>query len=150
MSRSSFAKLTTAIRIGVVILAAGITIATVLYMASMPPPPPESDGFAHGMAAIIGGGIILISLGLAILTIITPTLLGRGDPMGFTHRQRLGLKAAGGLVGLGVIIAIVTGLNGVVVLLALLGLAFSVVCAILIWRFGESLVERRVKNQSSK
>lgn len=56
---SSLTKVTITIRIGIVILAAGLTSLTVLDLASMPPPPPESDGFAHGMAGIIDGGIIL-------------------------------------------------------------------------------------------
>lgn len=116
----------------------------------MPSPPPESDGFAHGMAAVIGGAIILLSLGPATLLIVTPTVLGREDPLGFNRRQRIALKAAGGLVGLGVIIALVAGLNGVVLLLALLLLAFGVVCATLIWRFGEVVVDRRAMRGVAK
>lgn len=150
MSMSSLTKVTTAIRVAVVIFAAGISILTVLYLASMPPPPPESDGFAHGMAAAIGGGIILLSLGLATISIITPTLLGREDPLGFNRRQRIALKAAGGLIGLGLVIALVTGLNGVVLLLGLLILAFVIVCAMLIWRFGEVVAERRTVNGVAK
>lgn len=141
----SLTNVITAIRIWVVILAAGVTISTVLYLASMPPPPPESDGFAHGMTAAIGGGIILLSLGLATGTIITPTLLGRDDPLGFNRWQRSALQAAGGLIGLGVIIALVTGLDGVVLLLVLLVLAFAVVCAMLIWRLGDVVAERRMR-----
>lgn len=142
---SSLTKVTTAIRVGVVVFAGGITILTVLYLASMPPPPPESDGFAHGMAAAIGGGIILLSLGLATFVIITPTLLGREDPIGFNRPQRIALKAAGGLIGLGLVIALVTGLNGAFLLLVFLVLAFGVVCAMLIWRFGEVVRERRAR-----
>lgn len=147
---SSITKVTTAIRVGVVVFAAGITILTVVYLASMPPPPPESDGFAHGMAAAFGGGIILISLGLGTIIIITPTLLGRDDPMAFNRPQRIALKAAGGLIGLGVTIALVTGLNGVFLLLVFLVLAFAVVCAMLIWRFVEIVGERRTRTGVAK
>lgn len=68
-----------------------------------------------------------MGLTLAIFTIITPTLLGWTDPLGFNGRQRLALKAAGGMIGLGIGIAPLTGLNGVLYLLVLLGLAFGVV-----------------------
>lgn len=142
---SSLAKVTTAIRIGIVIIAAGLTSVTVLHLASMPPPPPESDGFAHGMAAMIGGGLILGSLTLASLTIITPTLLGRSDPLGFSGRQRLALKVAGGMIGLGILIALLMGLTGVLYLLALLGLAFGIVFTVLLWRLGEVVAQRRTK-----
>lgn len=145
MSMSSFTKVITAIRVGIVIFAAGISILTVFYLASIPPPPPESDGFAYGMAAAIGGGIILLSLGLAIIVVITPTLFGRADPIGFNRPQRVALKAAGGLVGLGLVIALVSGLDGVFLLLVFLVLAFAVVCAMLLWRFGEVLRERRAR-----
>ena len=145
MSMSSLTKAIIAIRVGVVLIAAGATILTVRYLASMPPPPPESDGFAHGMAAALGGGIMLLSLGLATFTIVTPTLLGRDDSFGFNRRQRVVLKAAGGLVGLGVVIAVVTGLDGVVLLLGLLMLAFAAVCAVIGWRFVEVLGERRTQ-----
>ena len=47
------------------------------------------------MAAIFGGGIILLSLGLATVTVVLPTLLGREDPLGFDHRQRLAPQQAG-------------------------------------------------------
>ena len=52
------------------------------------------------------------------------------------------MKMAGGLIGLGVLIAIVGRLQGVVALLALLLLAYGVVCAILVWR-GIEVVSRR-------
>lgn len=117
-----------------VIIGGVVTVLTVLKLVSIPPPPPDSDGFGHGMAAILGGGIIFLSLSLATMSIILPTLLGRDDPLGFNRWQRLALKGAGGLIGLGLVIVLVMDLNGVVLLLALLMVAFSVVCVILAWR----------------
>ena len=135
-------RILTVVRIGLVIVGAGVTALTVGYLASMPPPPPNSDGFAHGMAAIFGGGIILLSLGLATITIILPTLLGRDDPLGFSRWQRLALKGAGGLIGLGLLLALVGGLSGVFHLLALVVVAFGVVCAMLVWRGLEIVLDR--------
>lgn len=132
------ASLLTSVRIGLVIVSAGVSVLTVLYLSTMPPPPPGSDGFAHGMAALFGGAIILGSLGLATVTIILPTLLGRDDPLGFSRLQRLALKGAGGLIGLGIVVAVVGGLNEVFLLLGTVVLAFGVVCTILAWRFVDS------------
>lgn len=130
-------SLLTSVRIGLVILGGGVTVLTVRYLATLPPPPPGSDGFAHGMAALFGGAIILGSLGVATATIILPTLLGRDDPLGFNRWQRLALKGAGGLIGLGIVVAVVGGLNEVFLLLGTVVLAFGVVCTILAWRFVE-------------
>lgn len=149
MSSDTIATILTAVRVGLVIFGAGVTTLTVLYLASMPPPPPGSDGFAHGMAGLFGGGIILLSLGLATISIILPTMLGRDDPLGFNGWQRLAIKVAGGMIGLGVVVALVDGLNGVFLLLALLVLAFGVVCATLVWRFVEVVIERRTKDEGA-
>lgn len=130
-------------RIGLVVVGGGIAALTVLHLASMPPPPPESDGFAHGMAAIFGGGVILLSLGLASVAVVLPSLLGREDPLGFGRWQRLALRGAGGVIVLGVLVAFVMGLDGVVHLLALTVLAFGIVCATLVWRGVEVVKERR-------
>ncbi|MDZ7701472.1 MAG: hypothetical protein U5J98_05050 [Halobacteriales archaeon] len=136
-------KVVTATRVGLVVLAAAISALTVRQLTSMPPPPSGSDGFAHGMAAAFGGGLILVSLGVATIGIITPSLLGRHDPLRFTRPQRLALKAAGGVVGLGVVLALVAGLEGVFLLLVLVVLAYAVVLAMLLWRAGELVAERR-------
>lgn len=149
MSFNTITTILTAVRVGLVIFGAGVTALTVLYLASMPPPPPGSDGFAHGMAGFFGGGIILLSLGLATISIILPTMLGRDDPLGFNAWQRLAIKGAGGMIGLGVVVALVAGLNGVFLLLALLVLAFGVVCAMLVWRFFEVVVKRRTKAEGA-
>jgi hypothetical protein len=126
---------------------AGVTVATlaVLKLASMPPPPPDSDGFSHGMAGFFGGVIILLSLGVATVAVVLPTLLGRDDPLGFGRWQRLALKAAGVLVGGGFAVALVYGalsdlLSGAVFWLLCVALAAVVVGATLVWRLGEVLV----------
>lgn len=139
---SAVTRILIAVRIGVVIVGAGVTALTTVYLASMPPPPPNSDGFAHGMAGIFGGGIILLSLGLATITIILPTLLGQDDPLGFNRWQRRALKGAGGLIGLGLLLALVRGLSGVFQLLVLVMVAFGVVCAMLVWRGLEVVLDR--------
>ena len=136
------ATLLTAVRVGIVAVGVGAAVLTVLELAAMPPPPPGSDGFAHGMAAIFGGLIVLSSLGIATAAVVLPTLLGRDDPLGFNRWQRLGLKLASGLIGVGIVVALVTGLSGVVHLLALVVLAFGVVAATLVWRFAEVVAGR--------
>lgn len=148
MSSITKSTLLNGFRIGVVLVGGGVAVLTVLRLASMPPPPPDSDGFAYGMAAIFGGGLILLSLSLATMTVILPTLLGRDDPLGFNRWQRLVLKGAGGLIGLGLGLALVMGLNGVVLLLALLMVAFGLVCAMLGWRGFEVVRDRRTNREN--
>lgn len=143
MTSLTKANLVAAMQIGIVVIGGGIAAVTVGRLLAMPPPPPESDGFAHGMAGIVGGVIILVSLGLATIGVILPTLLGRDDALGFTRWQRLGVKSAGGMIGIGLIIAVVGGLQGVVLLLALLVLAYVTVCLMLIWRGIDVVTDRR-------
>lgn len=147
MAISRIRTIITALRIGLVVAGAVVTAITVFYLASMPPP--KGDGFAHGMAGLFGGGIILVSLGLATLSVILPTLLRLNDPLGFNTWQRLALKGAGIMIGLGIVMSIVFGLSGVMLLLLLLTLAFGVVCTILGWRFVEILNDRRTKGQGA-
>lgn len=149
MVASRISTIITAVRVCLVIVGAIFTALTVLYLASMPSPPPGSDGFAHGMAGFFGGVIILASLSLATLSIILPTLLGLDDPLGFNARQRLALKGVGGVMGLGIAISIVFGLTGVVLLILLLVLGFGVVCSILGWRFIEFLGDRRTREKGT-
>jgi peptidoglycan/LPS O-acetylase OafA/YrhL len=130
-------------RIGLVILAAVVSVGTMYYLATLNSPPPNSDGFAYGMAGAIGGGILFLVLGIATLSIIVPTLLGREDPLGFNRWQRLSMKVTGGLIGLGIVAALLGGLNGVVLLLGLLILAYCIVCVMLLWRGAEFVSERR-------
>jgi hypothetical protein len=145
MPSSKTAALLTAVR--VVLVAAGVVIATatVLELAAMPPPPPDSDGFAHGMAAIIGGTIIVLTLGIAAVGVILPTLLGRQDPLGFGERQRLALKGSGALIGGGIVVGLIYGLvtelqYGIVLWFGFVLLAVCVVCATLAWRLAEVFV----------
>lgn len=134
-----------AVRVAFVVGGVGIAVATVLELAAMPPPPPDSDGFAHGMAAIIGSVIIVLSLGLAAVSVILPTLLGRDDPLGFNRWQRLALKGAGGLIGGGIVVGLAYGFitelqYGIILWFVLVALAVCVVGATLVWRLAEALV----------
>lgn len=128
------ANLVAAVQIGIVVIGGGIAAVTVFWLFTMPPPPPGSDGFAYGMAGFFGGLIILVSLGLATLSVVLPTLLDRDSALGFNRWQRFGVKIAGGMIGLGVLIAVVGGLQGVVLLLGLLLLAYLTTCVLLVWR----------------
>lgn len=135
----------TAVRVVLVVFGVGIAVTTALELAAMPPPPPESDGFAHGMAGIIGGVIIVSTLGLAAVGVSLPTLLGLDDPLGFSRYQRLALKGAGVLIGGGVVVALAFGFvtelqYGIILWFGLVALATLVVCVTLAWRFAEALV----------
>ena len=145
MSSKRTATLLTAVRVVLVVAGVGIATATVLKLAAMPPPPPDSDGFAHGMAAMIGGIIIVLTLGVAAVGVALPTLLGREDPLGFGGRQRLALKVSGALIGGGIVVALAYGLvtklqNGIVLWFGFVLLAVCVVSATLVWRLVEVLV----------
>ncbi|WP_158058562.1 hypothetical protein [Halorussus halophilus] len=134
-----------AVRVVFVVTGVGVTAMTVHTLVTMPPPPPESDGFAHGMAAIIGGLLIVLMLGLAAVGVSLPALLGRDDPLGFNEYQRLALKGAGVLIGgglaVGLLLGFVVGLQyGIILWFGLVVLAICVVFATLVWRLVEALV----------
>ncbi|WP_115863175.1 hypothetical protein [Halorussus litoreus] len=145
MPSRTISALLAAVRVVFVVAGLGIAVATVLQLASMPPPPPESDGFAHGMAGLIGGVIIVLTLGLAAVGVSLPSLLGREDRLGFNPWQRFALKGAGVLIGGGLVAGLAVGLLtelqfGVIFWLGLVFLATGVVCATLVWRLSEALV----------
>jgi len=147
MPSRTVSKAITAVR--ALLVAAGVAVAalTVLKLATMPPPPPDSDGFAHGMAALVGGLVIAVSLGVAAVSVVLPSLLGRADPLGFNRWQRRVLQAAGLLVVGGLVVSLAYGLltdlllAGVLwfglVVVAILGVAVT-----LAWRLGEVIVAR--------
>lgn len=147
MPSSRSVRLLTVVRVVLVGLAVGVAATTVFHLASMPPPPPDSDGFAHGMAAIVGGGILVLSLGLATTCVVLPTVLGRDDPIGFDRRQRLTLKGAGALIGGGVVVGVAYGFVtaapfGVLLWLVFLVLAALIVGVTLVWRLVAVVVGR--------
>lgn len=134
MSSVTKSNILAAAQVGLVIIGGGITASTVFWLMTMPSPPPGSDGFAYGFAGFFGGVIVLVSLGIPTISITVPTLLGCNSALGLNRWQRLGVKVACGMIGLGILIAVVRGLEGVVALLILLLLAYLVTCVILIWR----------------
>lgn len=145
MPSSTKSALLTVVRVVLVGVGVGVAAMTVLRLAAMPPPPPDSDGFAHGMAGIIGGVIIVLTLGLAAVGVSLPALLGRDDRLGFNRWQRIALQGAGGLIGGGVVVGLAYGFitelqYGIILWLGLVALATCVVCATLVWRLVEVLV----------
>ena len=147
MPSNRLSALVTAVRVALAVAGVGVAAATTFELATMPPPPPGSDGFVHGMAAIVGSVVIVLGLGLAALSVVLPALLGRDDPLGFNRYQRLALKAAGVLVVGGFVVGLAFGLLtilpfGVLLWLAFVALAALVVAATLAWRLGEVLVGR--------
>lgn len=135
----------TALRLGLVVAGLMVAVWTVLRLLSMPPPPPDSDGFAHGMAGLIGGFLVLVSLGVAAVAVILPSLLDRADPLGFGRRQRQILRGAGVLLIGGLLVALAWGLvsgllAGVMLWFGLVVLAALVAAVTLLWRLSEVVV----------
>lgn len=144
MPSSEKSAVATAVRAVLFVGGVGVAAATAYELATMPPPPPDSDGFAHGMAAIFGSAIIVVSLGLATVSVVLPSVLGRDDPLGFNRWQRLALKGAGVLIGGGFVLGMAYGFItippfGVILWLVFVALAAVVVGATLVWRLGEVL-----------
>lgn len=145
MPSSAKSVLLTVVRVALVGVGVGIATMTVLELAARPPPPPNSDGFAHGMAGIIGGVIIVLTLGLAAVGVSLPTLLGREDRLGFDRWQRLALKGSGVLIGGGIAVGLAYGLvtelqYGIMLWLGLVALASFVVFVTLVWRLTEAIL----------
>jgi len=146
MPSETVSKAITAVR--ALLVAAGVVVAalTVFKLVSMPPPP-DSDGFAHGMAGLVGGVVIAVSLGVAAVSVVLPSLLGRGDPLGFNRLQRRVLQAAGLLVVGGFVVSLAYGVLTDLLLAGVLWFGFVVIAilgvgATLVWRLGEVVVAR--------
>lgn len=118
---------------------------TVYGLATMPPAPPNGDGFVEGLAYLFGSMIVALGLGAATVGLVLPTALGADDPIGFGRGQRLLLKGAGLVVGGGFLVALAVGIYtelqfGLLLWLALLPIAAVVAALAVIWRGLEALV----------
>jgi hypothetical protein len=124
----------------------GAVAAVVLFgLATMPSPPPGSDGFLSGLAYIFGSVVVVLALGAAALGVALPSLLGADDRLGFGRWQRRLLKGAGALFGGGLLVGFAVGSAtemqyGFFVWLLVLFLAVLVVVATVGWRLGEVVV----------
>lgn len=139
VKRYAVAAVRLALIAGGLIVAAGI----VSELASMPEPPPDSDGFPQGMALLFGTVFAVVAVGAAGLGVALPALLGTDDPLGFSRHQRLGLKAAGVLIAggfvLGVAIAVASAFElGVVLWLLAILVAVLLILVVLAWRLVEA------------
>lgn len=115
---------------------------TIYALITIPPAPPNSEGFATGMAYLFGGVILILSLGATGLGFALPTIVGADDPLEFNRYQRWILKGAGAFfVGgffVGVAAAIGVGFSfGLLVWFATILLGAITVCFALVWRVGE-------------
>lgn len=118
-----------------------------LFLATMPPPPAGSDGWAHGMAALVGGLATIVALGAGVVAVVLPTVCRRNDPLGFNRWQRRALTAAGALFGGGFVIGVAFGSLSHVGMGGLVWITFIVVAAAivgvtLVWRLGEVAFHR--------
>lgn len=135
-----------------VLVGGGLLIAgaTVYQLATMPPAPPDSDGFVTGLAYLFGSIIFVLAVGASSLGVVLPTVVGAGDPLGFNRWQRLLLKAAAGLVGGGFLLGLAFGLAtelqyGLFLWLATIVLGVLVVSVTVGWRAVEALVTGLVR-----
>lgn len=113
-----------------------------LFLATMPPPSPGSDGWAHGMATLVGGLATIVALGIGVVAVVLPSVLRRNDPLGFNRWQRRALTGAGALFGGGFVIGVAFGYLSHFGMGGLLWIMFIVVAAAivgvtLVWRLGE-------------
>lgn len=97
------------------------------------------------MAAIIGTIIIVLSLGLAAVAGSLPSVIGLDHLLGFTRSQRIVLKGAAGLIVGGFLIALLYGFFaglqfGIVLWLAIVALATTLVGITVVWRLTESVI----------
>lgn len=124
---------------GLVAVGAGVELATI------PPAPPESEGFVTGLAYIFGGVILVVALGVAALGVALPSMLGVDDGLGFGRWQRLALKGAGALLGGGFLVAVglaaTVGFQfGAFAFLVAVAVGVLVVVGTVGWRLGEVLL----------
>lgn len=123
---------------GGLLVAAGI----VYGLATMPPDPPNSDGFVTGAAYLFGTIVFVLAVGAASLGVVLPTLLGADDPLGFGRWQRRLLKAAAALGGVGFLVGLAFGLltqlqYGFLLWLVFVFLGTLAVCLAVGWRLLE-------------
>lgn len=140
-----------AVRALLVVVGVAVAAATVHSLATMPPAPPDSDGFVHGMAFFFGSIIVIFALGAAGLGVVLPSVLGTDDRLGFGGGQRALLKTAGGFFAggflLGLLFGLVTELQfGLFLWLFAIVLGVILICAAVAWRLLEAavMIGRRV------
>ncbi|MFB6123012.1 MAG: hypothetical protein ABEJ78_06105 [Haloferacaceae archaeon] len=124
-----------------------VSAGAVYALATVPQPPPGSDGFATGMAYIVGSVVLVLALGATGLGVALPSMLGADDAAGFGPSQRLVLKGAGAcfLGGLlvGVVVAAVVGFQfGLLAWFLAILLGVGGVGVALAWRLVEVVVGR--------
>lgn len=140
-------RLLTIVRVSFVAVGAGGAVLVASGLATMPAPPPNSDGFVRGGALLYGGILIVLGLGLAAIGVALPTIVGADDPLGFTWPQRLLLKGALGLIGGGLVLGLVVGLLigfqfGIALWLVCLIVAVCLVCLTVIWLLSETALRK--------
>lgn len=130
-----------------VLVGGGLFVAggIVYGLATMPPDPPESDGFVTGAAYFFGTIVFVLALGAAGLGLALPSLLGADDPLGFGRWQCRLFKAAGVLAGGGFLLGLAFGLvtelqYGFFLWLLTVFLGILVVCLAVGWRLLQVVV----------
>lgn len=134
-----------AIRFVLVVGGIVFAVGSIYAVLTIPPPPPDSDGFATGMAYLVGGVILVVSLGVTGLGVTLPAMLGTDDPLGFNDYQRWILKIGGvffvGGFLVNVVVALALGLEtGLILWFGTILVGVLAVCLALAWRLGEVLL----------
>lgn len=150
MASSVKAHAISAVRLVLVVGGTVLVAATLRALLSIPPAPPDGDGFVTGMAYVVWGVVLVVSFAVAGLGVVLPAVLGADDSLGFGDAQRSLLKLAGGLlVGgflLGVILTLAVAVEvGVLLWIAATLLGVLGISVALAWRLAEAIRDRPVR-----
>lgn len=134
-----------AVRVVLGVAGLGVAAATILALVTLPPAPPNSEGFVRGLTYVFGVVIVVLALGAAGLGVALPSMLGTDDVLGFSAGQRLLLKGAAALVGGGFLLGLAVGFAtelqyGFLLWLVIVVLAVLVVCVAVLWRLAAAVV----------
>lgn len=136
-----------AVRSVLVVGGIALVAGTLYVLLSISPGPPDGDGFVTGMAYLVWGVILVVSLGVTGLGFVLPAVLGADDPLGFNASQLWLLKVAGVLLvggflfNVGVTLAVGIEL-GLILWLGTVVLGVFGVFTALAWRLGEVISGR--------
>lgn len=155
MPSNTTARTLAVVRSVLVVIGVVVAAQSVHSLATMPPPPPESDGFVRGLALFFGTVKIVFALGLAAVGVALPTLLGADDPLGFGRWQRHALKGAVLVIAAGFVLGLAYGSVtemqfGAFLWLFSIAVAVFTVAATMAWRLAAVVVRTVYRTLGAK
>lgn len=145
----------TAVQLVLVVLGGGASLLLIHALLTIPPAPPNSDGFVTGAAYLWGGTALVATLCVTGVGVVLPTVFGGNGVLGFTRHQRTVLKAAASCFGGGVLVAVVAAVTvefliAVLVLSLAILLGFLLVTVALCWRFAEVVLAKLNRHRETE